>query len=393
MRKGLAAAGVVAVIAAGSAACGTNTPTTPEGKVKSAFDKLSDQKSLTLGLHIDATGQQIYAASGGGDDDFTLADAKLLASLKVSLSASSDKAFTNIKGDDKGTSVGLRIDGGSDGKQNLIEVRSVDQKLYVRANLKALTTSFDTQDSHSSDLADLNQLLAKVDQLPSSLASVKAALKGQWVSIDPKAFGDFASSMLKNLDKAGGTGTGTDSIPDLTDPKAIDPATQRQVITALEKALQRDAKVTDTGNHGGADHLTVTAPARRLTKDVLGSITPLFKDLPGGGGDEVKSLTDPKTYQDIPNRNVSIDLALKGGKLSAISFDVSQLDTGSKGVKVPLVLSFDSDADPVSAPSGAKQLNPQDLVGLAMSGMFNDSGSDTSSGSGTSMPDLGSLLS
>ena len=387
MRKGLAAAGVVAVIAAGSAACGTATPTTPEGKVKNAFGKVGEQKSVTLGLHFSGSADQIYAAMKG-EDDFTKADATMLAGLRVAMSLGSDKALKDVQEGDKAGSIGFQLSNGADGKQNLIEVRSVKQKLYVRANLKALT-KLDTSGSDSSDVAELNQFLADADKLPSSLGSVKAALKGQWITIDPKAFTDFASSMLKNMGNLGGTsGSGTAKIPGLPGTKGLDAKTQHQVLTALENAFQRDAKVTDAGNHDGADHLKVTVPARQFTKDVTSAVGPLLKDLPGTSAGMLKSLTDPESLKDVPNRTIAVDLALKGGELSAITFDVAQLDTQAKGT-LPLVLSVDGGADPVSAPAGAKQLNPQDLVGLVMSGL---GGNGSKSSGSSSMPDLGSLF-
>ena len=77
MRKGLAAAGVVALITAGAAACGNEEPSTPQGKVSNAFIKLGEQKSVTLGLSFDGTPDQIYAALKD-QDDFKRADADLL---------------------------------------------------------------------------------------------------------------------------------------------------------------------------------------------------------------------------------------------------------------------------------------------------------------------------
>src|SRR4051812_33524840 len=92
MRKGLAAAGVVALITAGSAACGADK-TTPQGKVSNAFEKLGSEKTVTLGLGFDGSVDQIYAAMKG-EDDFTRDDAKLLASLHLTLTGSSQKSFS-----------------------------------------------------------------------------------------------------------------------------------------------------------------------------------------------------------------------------------------------------------------------------------------------------------
>ena len=140
MRKGLAAAGVVALISAGSAACGADSSTSPQGKVSNAFQKLGKQNTVTVDLGFAGTAAQIYT-SMKNEDGFTQDDANLLASLHVTLGGSSQKSFSLLgkdlgKGDDatKGSSVGflLSTDGAS-GKK-LIEVRAVGQKVYLRAD-------------------------------------------------------------------------------------------------------------------------------------------------------------------------------------------------------------------------------------------------------------------
>src|SRR4051795_4529370 len=100
MRKGLAAAGVVALITAGAVACGNEEPSTPQGKVNNAFTKLGEQKSVTIGLSFDGTPDQIFAALKD-QDDFKRADADMLAGLRVRTSFSSGKPLAEITGNDK----------------------------------------------------------------------------------------------------------------------------------------------------------------------------------------------------------------------------------------------------------------------------------------------------
>jgi hypothetical protein len=364
MRKGLAAAGVVALIAAGSAACGTAAASTPDAKVKNAFDKLSDQKSLSFGLHFGASADQIWSALQG-EDDFTKDDAALLAKLRADISLSSAKALKDVKQGDK-SSGAFRVSADGTGKKSLAEVRSVNGKVYLRLDLKGFE-ALDTVKSSNKDLAQLDQFLGMADGLPASLGSVKAALKGDWVTIDPKSFTDFAKSMSKS---AGGSGAPLGSLPDTS--KGLDAKTQQQVVDALRKALQNNAKFKDLGSHDGADHVQVTVPARQVAKELEGSLGSLTKQIPG---------FKPSDLDSVPDKSVSVDVAVKGGKVSAISLDVAQFDTKAKG-KLPLVLDIDSGADPVTAPAGAKTLNPQDIMGLVMYGF--GGGPDSSSGSGTS---------
>jgi hypothetical protein len=373
MRKGLAAAGVVALITAGAAACGSEEPGTPQGKVTNAFTKLGEQKSVTMGMSFDGTPEQIYAALKD-QDDFKRADADMLGGLRISTSFSADKALAEVKGDDKGTSFGLEVAGGAGGKsqgKTLVGVRSVDQKAYVQVDLKGLAALDTTGDT---GLSDLTGMLNSVDQLPSSFASIKTLAKGGWVSIDPQAFADFAKTL------GGGKGSGSSGSSDgfgSSDGSADSPLgglglpsdlptalptdlakkTFAELLAPLQKSLTKDAKITDLGTKDGADHLKVSLPARTLAQDIENSLGSMTSMLPG----DLK-----KSLDDVPDKTVSLDVAVKGGKLNHISVDLAQFDDTIHG-SLPLGLSIDGGADPVKAPSGAQQLNPQDLVGAVMS--------------------------
>ncbi|SHN21647.1 hypothetical protein [Actinacidiphila paucisporea] len=368
MRKGLAAAGVVALITAGAAACGTGEPSTPQGKVNNAFTKLGEQKSVTIGLSFDGTPDQIFAALKD-QDDFKRADADMLAGLRVRTSFSSGKPLAELTGNDKTTSFGLEVAGGasakSDGK-TLVGLRSVDQKAYVRVDIKGLAALDTTGDA---GLSDLNGMLGSVDNLPSSFGSLKTLVKGGWVSIDPTAFADFAKTLGSDSGSdsgdSGSAGSGDSPLSGFGLPSGLPTGlptdlgkkTFAQLLAPLQQSLAKDATITDLGTKDGADHLKVSVPARALAKDLESSLGSLTKELPG---DLKKSLAD------VPNKTVALDVAVKGGELEHVSVDLAQFDDTIHGT-LPLGLSVEGGADPVKAPSGAQQLNPQDLMGALMS--------------------------
>lgn len=323
-----------------------------------------------MGVSFDGTPEQIYAALKD-QDDFKRADADMLGGLRISTSFSADKALAEVKGDDKGTSFGLEVAGGATGKsegKTLVGVRSVGQKAYVQVDLKGLAALDTTGDT---GLSDLTGMLNSVDQLPSSFASIKTLAKGGWVSIDPQAFADFAKTLGSgkgsgSSDSSGGFGSSEDSplgglgLPsDLPTALPTDLAkkTFAELLAPLQKSLTKDAKITDLGTKDGADHLKVSLPARTLAQDIQNSLGSMTSMLPG----DLK-----KSLDDVPNKTVSLDVAVKGGKLNHISVDLAQFDDTIHG-SLPLGLSIDGGADPVEAPSGAQQLNPQDLVGAVMS--------------------------
>lgn len=383
-RKGLAAAGVVALIAAGSAACGT-AQATPQGKVNNAVTKLGEQKSVTLGLSFDATPDQIYASfsdsgSGSGSSGFTRADAQMLASLHVTVSASTQKQLNLFaKGSDtSGGRFAFALSDGSKGESNLFDVRALDGKVYLRADIKGLE-KLDTSPNASSDLREFNQFLGSADQLPSSLHAVKAALNGQWVSIDPKSWADFAKSMAgKNGSSAPGSPFGgalNGQMPKVDSGKFL-----QQLMGVLKQDIlkNKDATYKDLGKKDGAGVVRVTVPERQLAKDLATDLTPVLKELPGISQSDLNSLNDTSG---VPNRTISLDISVKGSHVSAITFDLEQLDDQANGKKLPVTLTVDNGADALSVPAGAQQLNPQDVIGMIMQNMpsgSSDTNADTS---------------
>ncbi|WP_335978446.1 hypothetical protein [Streptomyces sp. CA2R106] len=367
MRKGLAAAGVVALITAGAAACGADDPASPQGKVDNAFQKLGKQNTVTVDLGFSGTSAQIYSAMKD-EDGFTQADADLLSSLHVTVGGSSQKSLSLLgrslgKGADatKGSSAAflLSTDGPSGAK--LIEVRAVGQKIYLRADVKGLE-KLDTSASDAGSIAQFNDQY--LNALTSSSGSVGSALNGKWVSIDPAVWGAFVKSALA----AQGSSSGSDS--GSTTP-TLDAKTQNEVISGLRAALTKDATFADAGKKGGADHITVTVPAQQFAKDVASSVAPALKQIPGMKQSDLDSM---QRAEGVPAKKVTADVAVKDGSIQSVTFDLHQLDDQSTG-PLPLTVGFKGSAAPISAPSGAVTLNPQDVVSAVMNLMGDDSNS------------------
>lgn len=347
MRKGIAAAGCAAFIATTAAACGTTQSLSAGAKVQGALDRFGQQKAVTLSVGFDGSEQQIWSALKGSDG-FTQDNAKLLAGLDVSMSMSADKPLKDVKGDP--ASVALRVSLGQ-GK-DLLELRSLAGKqTYLRADVRQfLTLAGDLGDKKDkADLQQFEQMLDAADKLPSSLKSVKDALGGKWISIDLKSFEEFAKSMAK-ASPAGSP---------LPDTSALNTKTAEQITEALRKAVQDNAKFTDAGSKDGADHVKVTLPAGKTADAFAKGLKPVADQLPDG--------FSPSDLTSVPDKDVTLDVALKDGALSGISLDLDQFDTGDEiHGALPLTVGFAADAQPVAAPAGATPLNPQDIMGAVM---------------------------
>ncbi|MEU3352776.1 hypothetical protein [Streptomyces sp. NPDC037389] len=348
-RKGLAAAGCVALVAAASVACDPTEKLSPEAKVERAFDKLSGQKAVSADFGFDAGADKLYEALKG-EDDFQRSDAETLASLKLSFAISNDKPLKDVKKGDKNGAVTFKL-AKKDGDKPLVEFRGVSQKLYLRGDLKALAEFGEKSEKRkgSKGKQTLDEFLKKADRLPPSLDAVKGAVKGDWVSLDPKSFEEFGKSFGKDK--------GTSGKGSLND--SLDPATQKQALEAMRKALMDNAKFADAGSKGGADHVKVTANAKTVGKQVVEGLKPL-KDKLGS-----KRFDKFSKWEDAPDKDVTVDVAVKDGMLSALSFDAAKLDKDAKG-ELPVTIGFKGGSEKIEAPAGAKELKPQDLMGAAM---------------------------
>lgn len=357
--KGLAAIGCVTLIATASAACGTVQQIGAAAKVQNAVDKLGEQKAVTATVSFDATADQIWTAMKGSEG-FTRDNATALAGLHARLGLSSDKplkdtaAAQDAKGaGDGASSFSFQLSSDAEGKRNLVEVRSVGKKIYLRADVKALTALAGPA-AKDGDRAQIDRFLAGSGELPSSLGVVKDALAGKWISIDPQVFSEFGKTF------GGGKGLGKSPLP-VPDASSFDAETQRQLVDAVKSAMEHNAKFTDKGTTNGVDHVTLTVPGGQAARDLAKGLAPLEKKIPG---------FTPPDVSDVPNKDFAVDLSIKDGMLSGIALDVAQFDEKPQG-KLPLTIGLQGGSDPVTAPAGAKELRPQDIMGAFMLGAMN----------------------
>ncbi|MDX3237650.1 hypothetical protein PV392_18605 [Streptomyces sp. ME03-5709C] len=353
MRKGIAAAGCAAFIATAATACGTAENLSAGAEVQQALDRLGRQKAVTVSMGFDGSEQQIWSALKGSDG-FSRQNAAMLADFDVSLSASAAEPLKDAK--ENGSSLALRISLGKD--KDLLEVRGLaGGKTYLRFDLRRFMSLAGDLGAGKSkgDMAEIQKFLDAADGLPSSYTSVKDALGGKWVSVDLKAFEEFAKTM-------GEDGPAGSPLPDAS---ALDAKTQKRITKALREAVEHNATFADAGSKDGVDHVKVTVSAGKTADALAKALEPLAAQLPDG--------VSPSDLKDVPNKDVSVDVALKDGTLSGISLDLDQFDTKDEiHGALPLTVGFAPDAVPVTAPAGATALNPQDIMGAMMHFMMGE---------------------
>ncbi|GAA1174585.1 hypothetical protein F4556_002761 [Kitasatospora gansuensis] len=361
VRGAVAATACTVVLATGLAACGTVKQLSAAEKVSDAFGNLEDSKTFKAELSFGATADEIIAfdklASSKGKPMERKA-AELMAELKISVAISADKplkdieAFKNAQsgadplnslGQDPGFDVSYALSGKS-GK-SYAELRWVDGNFYVKADVDSIA-----------QLAgeDAGELKSAAGAFPKV---VQDAVSGKWISIEGKTLKEFADQATK----AAGAKKGAASAAPSVDPKVAS-----GLVNTVKDVLSRNVTFEDKGKQDGADHVYVSAPAKALADDLLKSIRPVLKDIPGMG-DELPSAAPTE----IPDKKVGLDVFIKDGSVSALSFDLAQIDSKLPAeAHLPVKMTFSKDAaEAPKAPEGATKFAMSDFEEIVTSMM------------------------
>ncbi|MEU8926398.1 hypothetical protein AB0D10_36635 [Kitasatospora sp. NPDC048545] len=340
------------VLATGLAACGTVEQLSAAQKVSKAFDKVGDGKSAGFALSIDATPEQIVAfakaTADKGDGGVDEKSAKAMSGLTLAVAVSADKplkeleAFKEAKGStankdltlDKSVRLSYVLSDRSGAA--LLEYRQVDAKGYLHVDAKGLVKLIGE---------DPSEVDAVSKDLPADLGAVKDALAGKWVSLDLQELADEA--------KKNDGGKAAPSAAPTADPEAA-----KQLLNSLKDVIGRTVTYEDKGKTDGAEHIWVSAPARRLVDELFKAVKPVADKFP----QQFKKFP-AQAPSDVPDRKVGVDLYLKNGAFSSATFDLAQLASKARpGVNFPVKLAFNQSAPDVQAPAGAVKLTSADLM-------------------------------
>ncbi|MGI5336418.1 hypothetical protein ACQEVS_02910 [Streptomyces sp. CA-181903] len=348
---GLAVACCALVVASSAVACGTEEKLDAGAKVERAFERLGEERAVAVEFALDADADAIYAALKEGKDGKDGVDrdaAGILADLKLSYAAVSDKP---LKERDGGKDAHRASAAGRLAKKDgtvLAELRSVDRRMYLRGDIKAFAGMVKPKNAgERSERRDFEEALKRIDRMPDSLAAVRNALKGEWVVLDAREFEELAKKRRRR-DEGGG------------DSGEPDAQTQKRVADALRKTLTDNSVTKDAGTRNGAEHVKVTVPARKAAGQLAEALKPLEKQLrTAGKGKDLSAL------ENAPDKDVVFDVALKSGRLSAVTLDMAALDKDVRA-PLPLTVGFDSTSVTVDAPSGAQKLSAREMTEALM---------------------------
>ncbi|QPP07147.1 hypothetical protein G4Z16_12990 [Streptomyces bathyalis] len=381
------------LLATSVSACTSAQRLTTGMKVRNSVVKLGDQPAATVIVSVDGSpreAREFLTARAGGKHRASKQAAHMLAHAELTVSAGTDdeEEKTPLKempqSDAANVAAALNFGG-----KDVAAVKSVEDKLYLRASLRALVKhTVGSKDARET----ASEIVALADDLPPTMAAAEDALNGEWVRADAEAFDDFARVAVtlaererdkqiqedkkkekerkKGKDEKGDKGKkdkreekdhGSESddarrsreIRDaVTIGSALDGQSQREFISGVQDLLRKHAEFEAKGERRGAEHVRMTLPGRAAAKDLVAALRPLGAEI------------DPAR---VPEGDIAGDLSIRRGQLTSLTLDLGQFTRGD--AHLPLRLEFSSgDAVAVTAPGGTKELEPQDLMATWMYG-------------------------
>ncbi|MFD0351336.1 hypothetical protein ACFQ0M_45460 [Kitasatospora aburaviensis] len=143
---------------------------------------------------------------------------------------------------------------------------------------------------------------------------------------------------------------------------ALDPNSAAQLTESLKDVFSRTVTFEDKGRKDGAEHVLMSAPARKLIDGVLGAVEPLSAKFPGQFG-----RLPAAAPADVPDKAIGVDLYLKDGRFASATFDLAQLEPeAGPGAAFPVKLAFNQSAPVVQAPAGAVTVSEKDLQNVVL---------------------------
>jgi hypothetical protein len=347
-----------------------NSAQPPAAELSAAVSALGRASTLTTSVRLGATGTGLGPLLGLLDNQSGRAGRSPLAggTLSVEVVAPAGKTIGDLG------SAGAKSDADADltlgsAETTYLEVRHVDQTLYLRANVKQLLTAAGQPGAYAS-------LESKAASLPQF---VQAYLDGKWISLP-----DATLSLLGSL-AAGGLGASASPTPV---PSASAPDPFGRLSTLLDHGV-----TVRRLSAGRVDRLLVTVPrqslitAMRSGAGVLGRLGILGRL---GGGADRGGLHIGEAPRQFPagaaGGPIRLVADVEQGALSQLSIDLGGT-ARSSGVHPQLDIAIARTGPQISAPSGAVAADAVGLLGLFS--LF--SGSATGGGGAGLLGGLGGL--
>ncbi|MGH2817618.1 MAG: hypothetical protein ACRDJS_04045 [Actinomycetota bacterium] len=322
-----------------TACAGDELGGSPKESLSAAIENLTELQGLEMVFTVQSTADSIAALDESEENALSEEDAQRILDSSISVKTrgktpeeAQAEFVVNIAGEDD------------------IEMRFLDQTLYVRADVRGLIETF------GGDPSGLDQFEQQASA--AGVTFVKPAIEGEWIGLEG----------LKEL--AQQQGFPTARAPD-----------QDALVRAFRTAVDEEAEVTEGDRDGPGTHLVVDLPVREIYERLLPEFQKLLVGVPGAA-------LPPAS--EVPDESVRVDTWVDGDQLKQVRLDLLQFfrfgdEPVPEGVEeFALQVTIDEFDDEVEAPEDAVTLTPQEiqqafgaLMGGAITGTESQSGTAT----------------
>lgn len=334
-RAGLAGLAGVAAAVLALGACGNPIARiTTERAVSNSVGAVLSQPGISLRISLGATAQQLMQIDAATSHTKTLtpkmADAIASMSIVVDFATGHGESLKSAQvRTDHANQLDFALQIGSAAP---VEIRYLNQTIYVRADATTLLTDFGVA---ASKAASFQNALQKGDAF---LPGLGALGQGQWVSLQTSALAPLLGGLKSKLPA--------------TTPGA-NPTASRQLLDQLRTDFKSNATYTNAGTHNGRTEYLVTLAAHNFVQQVTSALPASISSIPGASS-VTKGLSGLASKVP-PNQTVVMQLWVSNNKAQEIDVDLNQFKH-SLPFAVPLRVMIAS-ATPVTAPGGATALD------------------------------------
>ncbi|MDT0309115.1 hypothetical protein RM780_19425 [Streptomyces sp. DSM 44917] len=360
----LGALGGAALLAAGTGACQVIEGARAGHAVSGAVDELTKWEAVTATATVDATPEQVYDYLRRADERqgregprATPGEARLLSDLELTVSVGDPEGDTRLRDLEEGAA----LDGAMTlnfGGRDVAGVKQLAGDTYVRVGGQAVVE--DVYGGGEAAVARAERFERDAARLPESLGSAAAALRGDWVRVDPFAYEGYAEALAEEAGVPPATAAALAAA--LTDGGALlTPEALWAWTDGLESTLRSGATLDRRGEERGAERVDVTLPAGEAQR-AAGPLLALLDEqserfgLPPLAGEPAD-----------PAGPVTLELTIRNGVLTDVGFDLAQFAPGGaegEAGSLPLNLRLNGGSalnlDPPEEP--AEALSPEDLT-------------------------------
>jgi hypothetical protein len=340
-----AALGVLVVAGCSS----STTPKTPQQAVEQAITALGQQSSLGARFSLGITAAQAQQISAKSGSSITAAEAKALSegSFFFDIQTGNGEALDSKQvATDTKTAFDIGLQLGSDAP---IEVRYVDQNLYVRAQIGTLLSDVGQNPASASSF---QSGLSKLDTYVPGLGALG---QGQWVEATHASLHQLGT-LLKQYESSLGA-----SQPSASQLQALSPKLRKD----FDTSFQATSTYQNLGTSNGRTEYGLTLQVHNFLTQFGPELQTDLSSLPLGVGNTYGGDVSKAAAKVPVGQTAVLDLYVSNSKLDEADLDLNQFASAKDKMSFPVPLRVALSSPPqITAPSGATPLDLSKLPAL-----------------------------